>query len=428
MSRKPVKRKANQPVRGGLKGFADAKKTNIDILRDVRTHVVAQGVKTGDADREPHLIHVSDVIKDDSCPRKMYYKITETPTSDAKAPSYHRLEMMWAAGHDTHHKWQRWLWEMGDLWGSWKCLSCGNQWKGLAPTECGNCESTALEYKEVNLADKDMYLVGHADGAVPRLNTLIEIKSFSSGTVRIENPGLVAEHTHKVDGKTVVDHDGVWKAIKRPLRSHIHQGMFYLWMAAKMGLPYDRIIYIYENKTSQDTKTFEVKLSTRFIQEFIDTLEEVAVFAAEGIPPSRPTLFAKGSKPCNACPFRTTCWGDDGGTGEETTSGVSASGSGVGGSEEGGGPAVPPAPASEPADPTGPRRRNRPARSRTDRDDDQPDSVGRASRRAVGAGGGRREVRRSRDGQGESTGVSRQGSRRDRAQGEGVRGSQVRRG
>jgi hypothetical protein len=398
-SRKSKPRRTTQTVKGGLRGFSEAKKSGVPLIKEIQTHVVAQGVLHGNDNREDHKIHVSELVKD-TCPRKMFYKITEAETSDPPAPSYHLLEMMWAAGHAEHEKWQRWLREMGDLWGSWKCLQCEAKWEDTSPDACTKCGGVLLKYLEVNLESGDHSLVGHADGAVPRLNALVEVKSFATGTVRVENPSLVAEHTHKVNGKSVIDHDGLWDAVKRPLRSHLVQGMMYLWLCRLMGLPYDRIIFIYENKTNQKTKAFEVKYTERFIKEHLETLEGVCASAAEGVAPARPKAFAPDARPCKDCPFRTLCWSDRD-TGEESTP-VSIGGPRSRSEEAGGAAEVrPPSPAPE-SDPERPRRHHRTGRPRTARADDRDDAVERAPRRATRDGRGGRAVGRGGDGEGES--------------------------
>lgn len=306
------KRKTRQPVRGGLRGFSQARKPAIDLLRDIQTHVVAQGVRHEDTDREHFKIHVSELTKDDLCPRRLYYKVTKAERTNPSAPAYHQLEMIWAAGTAEHEKWQQWLREMGDLWGTWRCLICQHTWEDQSPECCPQCLSEVLEYQEVLLEDPEYLLVGHADGAVPRLNALVEIKSFSVGSVRVDNSKLVLDHTHKVNGKSLVDYDSLWKSVKRPLRSHLAQGMLYLWLAHRMGLSYDRIIYIYENKTTQATKTFEIKLSERQIRDLLDLLDDLFwnVDTAK-VPPERPKLFDKDGKPCKDCVFRTHCWESD---------------------------------------------------------------------------------------------------------------------
>jgi rubrerythrin len=397
--RKARPRKPIRKVSPGLKGYANAKKAKIDLLRDVQKHVVTENAKSGNDHRSKDKIHVSEIVKG-ACPRMLFYKVSGEEATDDEPGAWHQVIAMWSAGSAEHEKWQRWLREMGDLWGTWFCLSCEHSWEAQSPTECENCGSGLLRYDEVNLYDDDLSLVGHADGAVPRLNALVEIKSFSAGSVRIENAGLVNEHTHKFEGRSVIDHDGLWKALKRPLKSHLIQGLFYLFMAKEMGLPYDRIIFIYESKTTQATKTFEVTLSDRYLRPFLEILTSVNEAAETGDTPDRPALYSKDAKPCTACPFRTKCWETDDDQSEESAP-VPTRRSRSRSEEAGGEPEVQAASASRAAGSRGPRRRNGPGRSRPRRDDDGLHPVGRAPRRATRDGRGRREVGRAGDGAGQ---------------------------
>jgi CRISPR/Cas system-associated exonuclease Cas4 (RecB family) len=303
-------RSRRQKVAPSLRGFADAKKPKIDLLRDVRTHVVAENTKNGDAHRSKDKIHVSEIVKG-ACPRMLFYKVTGTEPTDSVPGVFSQLISIWSAGSAEHEKWQRWLREMDDLWGTWTCLLCEHSWEGPVPGGCPACEqcrTDLIRYDEVNLHVDSVNLVGHADAAVPRLESLVEIKSFSAGSVRVENPSMVAEHTHKVEGRSVIDQEALWKAVKRPLLSHLIQGLFYLWMSREMGLPYKKIIFIYENKTTQATKSFEVTLSERRLEPYLGILTEVKEAAETGVVPPRPKLYAPDAKPCSTCPFRSLCW------------------------------------------------------------------------------------------------------------------------
>lgn len=396
-------RRKNQPVKGGLKGFTDARKSSIDLLRDIQTHVVAKEARSGNDHRSKDKIHVSELTKSESCPRRLYYKISGTPESDTEATAGHRLVMIWSAGTAEHEKWQRWLQEMGDLWGTWTCRVCEYSFEATSPVACESCGiGGLLRYDEVNLEDTVYPLIGHADGAVPRLNALVEIKSFAAGSVRIENPSLVNEHTHKVNGKSLTDIEGLWKALKRPLRSHLIQGMIYLWLCKRTGLPYDRIIFIYENKTNQATKTFEVKLAERHLRTVFEWLDEIMAGLESNTPPPRPSTFALDAKPCRDCPFRTTCWTEESSDDDRTPStAVPSRRPRAGGEARGREAEVQPASSPRPRDPSRPRRHHRAGGSGPDSADDRVDPVGRAPRGAVGDGRGGREVGRGRNGEGQ---------------------------
>lgn len=428
--RTPTKRrrKTARKVSGGLAGFAEAKKTKNPLLREIQSHVVAEGNKNAGVGREEHKIHVSELIKDTMCPRQLFYKLSKTERTDPPEPAFHRLEWIWTSGHDTHHKYQRWLKEMGDLWGTWTCLHCSEQWLDVSPACCTSCGRNMLRYDEVELEDDFYSIVGHADGAVPRLNCLVEIKSFAIGTIRIEAPDLVKQHTVRTqEGKQIVDLESLWTSIKRPLKSHLKQGMFYLWMCKRMGLPYDKIVFIYENKTSQATKAFEVKFSERFISEQIEVMDDVLVHVGEGVPPARPKMYVKGSKPCNHCVFRSECWSTEEETDDDRTSGtaVPARRSRTRSQEKAGAAEDLPAEATRASVPRDSGRPNRFTRRGPDRSDDATDEVGRAPRDTTGVRRGGRAVGAGSDGQVQGSRFARKSQGRDRAQGEGVRERRV---
>lgn len=421
MRPKPKARSRTPKVTGGLKGFTEARKVSNDLLKDINTHVVAQAVKNAGVGREPHLIHVSELIKDTACPRMMYYKVTKEPVTDPGQTPFHKLEIIWATGHDAHHKWQRWIQEMGDLWGTWSCSLCDHRWMDTSPRVCPNCLLTqGIKYEEVELSDDYYHLVGHADGAVPRLNSLVEVKSFSVGTVRMENPDLVRQHTHKINGKQVLDIEGVWAGIKRPLKSHVKQGTFYLWFCKQMGLPYDRITFIYENKATQATKSFEIKLSQRFIQEYLDTLDVVRVAADSRTVPPRPALFAPDAKPCNSCVYRTVCWEEDNDDKDPESTTIPARRSRSRSQAPGREAAVPSATETGGTITRDPRRHHRSTGHGPAADDDAADPVGRAPGRATGNGRGGRAVGRRSDGEGEGAGFAWNRQGRDREEGQGL--------
>jgi CRISPR/Cas system-associated exonuclease Cas4 (RecB family) len=398
-SAKSKPRSRTQKVKPGLRGFADAKKPSVDLLRDIRAFVVAQEAQHGNDNREKRKIHVSDLTKDDPCPRRLYYRVSGEVDTDVPKTATAQLIAIWSAGTAEHEKWQRWLQQMGDLWGSWTCLVCEHKWQDTSPEECPECYSALLRYDEVELEDTEYPLVGHADGAVPRLNALVEIKSFAVGSVRVEDPRRVAEYTIKHEGKTLIDQEGLWKSLKRPLKSHLAQGTLYLWMCQRVGLPYDRIIFIYENKTNQATKTFEVRLTQRAMAEPLALLAAVKDAVTTGDTPDRPRNFAPDALPCRECPFKTKCWGDNDDD-RSASAAVPARRPRTRSEAPGGEAEVRPSATSAGADSGGAGRHHRTRRPVAGGDDDAADSVGRAPRGATGDGGGGRAVGGSGDGEG----------------------------
>lgn len=390
-----ARKRGRQKVSPAAKPFTDARRPNSIILGDIQQYLVSRSLQN-DETREQHKIHVSELTKSDFCPRQAYYKITWAVPTDSKPAIRHRTQSFFDTGHEAHKKWQDWITDMGRMWGTWECRQCQYTWPSTSPKSCPECLFPNPDYKEVTLEDPVYPLVGHADGAVTDLNVFLEFKGIGMGTVRIDEPEIFKRHQIKVDGKTIPDINGMWKAINRPFRSHLLQANLYGWMGKRLGMPFDRMVFIYEFKANQDTKEFVIPFSQRLIKPLIDQLEFISESAKSGQAPDRPVLYSKDAKPCSECPFRTLCWGGNdsqkeigpvsGGTGVSESAGEgSGAGSGV-------------ASSTDPEDAPDPRRHNRVGRRRTHAVVHATDTAGGVPRNTVGRRRGGRAVRGSTDG------------------------------
>lgn len=314
-------KKTRMKVSGtALKGFAEARRSKGVLLPEIRSHVVEKAVQHNDADRSKTMLHVSELTKSDWCHRQAYYKLSHLEPTDIKAGINYRTEIIFGAGHNEHYKWQNWLVEMGIMWGEWYCPVCKEKWLGEKPEH-----EHPVSYSEVPLVDHEYQIIGHADGAVPYLKALVEIKTIGMGTVRFDAPELARRYTVKtVDGKSVVDYDSLWKDIRKPFRSHLLQARFYLWMCRRAGLPFEKMIFIYENKANQATKEFVIPYSETGLDPILTKISEVMdrIERGEG-PPERPFLDPE-KKPCVACLHRTRCWKGDVDTEEKPDRGDAA--------------------------------------------------------------------------------------------------------
>ncbi|RZU35971.1 hypothetical protein EV284_3454 [Streptomyces sp. BK022] len=384
-----------------MAALAETKKNSSVLLGDIHKHLLDQHGKP--TDRRQDIIHPSEMAKADWCPRQTYYRLAGvSPEKDRSFSA--QLEGVFEEGHMIHAKWQKWLQQMGRLWGKWKCPVCDYWEMGTAGRiACPSCRNRSdlagypvyLEYAEVPLAAEHEFLIaGHEDGAVEDLNALVEIKSIGIGTVRFDNPELLREYTVKTeDGKTVTDLDGLWKALRRPFGSHIRQTQIYLRLCKEMGLPYDKVIFLYEYKATQAQKEFVVKYNPEIAEPLFETALDIKYALKKGKPPPRPEFAGQDKKVCKDCPFMSTCW-------ETTTNDQSGITEGLGSrpepEHEGDTPdgAGGPVPASEAR---GRHARTAPGshrtrRQRTDAVVRPDDSVGGVHGQPAGSGGGGRKV------------------------------------
>jgi hypothetical protein len=261
-----------------------------------------------DDDRRTDIMHPSEMSKPDWCGRADFYRITDTAKTKTVSPSF-QLENVYDEGHRIHRKFQGWLHAMGILWGTWECDECGNRWSGVSPTECLDCASVKISYREVPLEDPYRMIAGHADGGVLDGGEwfdldepfLIEVKSIGPGTLRYDAPLLYQRY---LDGLSLEE---LWQAVARPFGSHIRQGTLYCWLTKGM---FRKIVFLYECKWNQQVKEFVVVPNFDHIKAILDVAQEVAQGVRAGIEPYRPPWAEPEHKTCKACPYRKKCWNE----------------------------------------------------------------------------------------------------------------------
>lgn len=259
-----------------------------------------------ESERRTDIMHPSEMCKPGWCQRKDFYRITIGPREDI-APRF-SSELIFAEGHTIHDKYQRWLQDMGLLYGRWVCRDCEHSFFAQSPLVCPGCgSSTRLRYREVPLENVEYMIAGHADGAVNTGNEwlevpepfLIEIKSIGPGTVRVEHPELYRKY---IQGE--YDLTKLWQEIKRPFPAHIRQATLYCWLSG-----YKKMIFVYESKWNQQTKEFVVVPDFKYIAWMLEGAKDVAQAIRQGMEPYRPGWAKQEHRTCKACPFRAECWG-----------------------------------------------------------------------------------------------------------------------
>lgn len=386
------------------------------LLPQLNTVILAEA--GDDEDRRQDVIHVSEMAKADWCPRATYYRIAGWQVPDERFSL--TLENIYEEGNTIHDKWQHRMRKTGKLYGHWQCNLC-HRWKictadeldqvldpdwvvddnptGMREDYCplgyGEPLAHMWEYREVHMDAEDTHLiVAHADGAMD--DFLVEIKSIGMGTLRIDAAKLLSDNYLRLEdsNRKVYDLESIWKGLRRPLASHVRQGMLYLWLARESGLPYDKIVFLYEFKPNQQVKEFSVTLDMDIITPLLESALQIKR-AVDNI-----EVYGLPDCPTDGCKY---CEGIEALNGYETASterdvahgrGEPQSGSSTGAAEDpGGGMGIP---AGEvPADSAlGHHRSKRSPADGAVRDDGALDGLPDL---AVGSGAGRRVLRRRRD-------------------------------
>lgn len=291
-----------------LKALKSTYKRTDVLLPKIERHVIKRA--KGDNPRRQDIMHPSEMAKSTWCGRHNYYRMTGSPANYKKRSPSFRLENIFEYGNSAHAKYQRWLGEMGVLWGKWGCKSCGYIWMDTSPEKCSLCQKTRLKYLEVPLESDDLMIAGHSDGVVIDSdgNRMIEIKTVGIATLRFEAFQLFNKYQEEQ-----LTPDELWFLIQRPFGTHIRQGQLYLHLARQQypELNLDEIIFLYEWKPTQDVKEFVVQYNPDLISGTLETAASVAEAVRSGsILPRPPWAEGPEEKVCAACEYRKSCWGE----------------------------------------------------------------------------------------------------------------------
>lgn len=275
-------------VKNDLQKYLDTKKADTRLLGPIERHLL----KKAPGDRSTTVLHPSEMIKSDFCHRYSYYLLTGGKKKQDN-PNL-RLQNIFDEGHFIHAKWQNRIYEMGNMWGDFKCQNCGGITSGLSPQVCEHCKCVTLVYDEVALVDKNLRIAGHTDGWVKGLGDdfLIEIKSIGEGTLRFEAPDLLRDADH--------DLKKAWRNIRRPFRGHLLQGQMYLELARRMygeDAPKE-IVFLYELKMDQDYKEFTVKADYDMVERVFYKAQQINDAVDAGVIP-KCNVDPSGCKQCD---------------------------------------------------------------------------------------------------------------------------------
>lgn len=283
-----------------------SKMQNSVLLGDIQTHMMKEADKP--STRRQDIIHPSEMAKTGWCPLGTYLRIkacreASNPFLKPKENIAVQLLNIFDEGHYIHDKWQRRLWDMGELAGQWECRRCGGKFNSTSPQYCISSACAAdkefIRYAEIGLQAPEFLIAGHADGGVPSKKSLIEIKSVGTGTVRVSDPELYKKFS---EGQKV-DLPGLWKGIEAPFPDHVNQGQIYLRICEIMGFDYTRIVFLYESKFNQGAKEFVVNYDPEHTVTLFENARRIKRALEELVDP--PECPNGGCKDCEGTDYGT---------------------------------------------------------------------------------------------------------------------------
>jgi hypothetical protein len=272
----------NQKVSPAFKKFIEAGKNDSRVLGPLERFVLS---RPRDTSRRTDVFHPSEMSKETWCWRATYFQLIGFPSP--KSTTRHALstENVFANGHDAHARWQNWFAQAGTLLGMWGCWhkDCKERVWGMPYPECPNGHGLLTIYKEVPLAHKELRFGGHADGWLVGYGNplLLEIKTVGEGTFRWEAPELLIE----TDGNA----NKAFAKLVTPFQSHIMQAQIYLKLIELIGFSEpapEEILFLYENKATNEAKEFVIPKSDFGITEKFDAVNMILECIANGKAPA----------------------------------------------------------------------------------------------------------------------------------------------
>lgn len=227
--------------------------------------------RMGETAQELPYVHVSDLLKNRAdnrfCIREHVLRYYDKPTR-SKGTVPPKMSLLWDTGNliGDYVVVKKLIEKSPDLgklvWGDWECDSCGNISRfcyrddAYGATGC-SCGCTRFHYKEVDLREDDVRLVGHPD-------LLIRL---TDGTIII------------YEIKTIDRADIDFTSINRPLGDHHMQVSYYYYLLKKRGFKVSkRVRFLYIDRDISNlyrekpfVELVEDALSVARVQSGIDT-------------------------------------------------------------------------------------------------------------------------------------------------------------
>ena len=273
----PTSRLRSTTPSPSFKKFLDAGgKSKSPLLKSIERHLLS---KPRDLSRRTDVLHPSEIVGKDWCYRASYFLLKGAEP----APKTYSMktQVTFAEGHAIHDKWQRWIWEMGALYGRWKCLACPYSWMGVSPSNCPICQSPNIKYNEVPVFNDELHILGHSDGwivGVTEKPLLLEIKSMGPGSFIFED----MDAWKAAEG----DYEKAWKNFSTPFVKHQAQAQLYLKLLEDQPDAPESIVFIYESKPNQQVKEFHVNKSSLLVDPILDAARMIASAVKNDTPPA----------------------------------------------------------------------------------------------------------------------------------------------
>lgn len=279
-----------------LKDVFKTMKADTVLIGELDRHLLKPSKGSGYVkdDRETGCWHVSSLA---GCIRSLMLSRLGVRGADKISAQSTRI---FDVGHHFGYILQEYLYDMGILYGEWKCKHCGERWTDLfenpSPSVCPHCGKPiriweSVDYLEVPVVDEEHNVMGHADGLIK-----------TQGCYRIVEFKSIKNRDAKTSPQAVTFND-----LSQPKDDHRWQVQYYTWVLSKVaeeqGYRLDDCLVLYMAKNTQELKEYPMKLMEQlYVQPQIEKLNVLNAMLAEGEIPAKPE-----GQDCRWCGYREVC-------------------------------------------------------------------------------------------------------------------------
>lgn len=286
-----------------LKNLLNTMKAETVLVGEIDRYLMKPSAGSGYVkdERETGVWHPSQLY---GCERALIFGKLGYPSPQRVSALGQRI---FDTGHHFGYMIQGYLYEMGILYGEWKCRGCGHRWIDMfenpSPKVCPSCKEKLylwynLDYLEVPVANEDRSIVGHSDGIVKTLGKfrVLEIKTIKNRT-KATHPSSVT-----------------YDDLNEPRPEHLWQVSLYTYLineeAKKHGKKVEDAVILYGAKNDQGLKEFRIKLMPElYVAPQLEKIARMEKAIEEGILPERPAgCTGKTSWDCRFCDYADLCY------------------------------------------------------------------------------------------------------------------------
>lgn len=290
-----------------LKNLLSTMKSDTVLVGEIDRYLMKPNKGSGFVkdERAKGVWHPSQLAR---CERSLIFEMMKFPATSSQVSALG--QRIFDVGHHFGYMIQEYLYDMGILYGEWKCRECGHRWLDMfenpSPRKCPNCEKDMyiwynLDYLEIPIKDAEYNVVGHADGLIKTLGKfrVLELKTIKNRTAG----------THP-KSETYDD-------LNAPKEAHLWQTQIYMHFINKMAEKElksvtDGVI-LYGAKNDQGLKEFKIKLMhDLYVQPQLDKIRKMEEHIDNGTLPDRPEgCTSRSSWDCKYCGYNMLCYTTD---------------------------------------------------------------------------------------------------------------------